>query len=74
MRITRLLLAVPLFAMLAGCKVPMPQHHKSGATYGPPPAYKPYTYTPMSDKTRTRSKSSSGTTWYHADGSTSKKW
>jgi hypothetical protein len=76
MRFTRLLLAVSLLASLTSCKVPMNDlgKNKSASTYGPPAPYKPYTYAPIPEKTRTRAKSSSGTTWYHSDGSTSKKW
>jgi hypothetical protein len=48
--------------------------NKSASTYGPPAPYKPYTYAPIPEKTRTRAKSSSSTTWYNANGSTSKKW
>jgi hypothetical protein len=75
MRSIRLLLAVSLFALLASCKVPMPQYDKkSGPTYGPPAPYKPYTYAPVEGTTRSRGKSSSSSTWYNSDGSTSKKW
>jgi hypothetical protein len=76
MRFIRFFLAVSLFGLLAGCKVPMNdvRTKKSGSSYGPPSPYKPYTYAPIPEKTRTRSKSSSSTTWYHSDGSTSKRW